>query len=155
MKTLTLTTSTHAFAYGVYGKQAAFGLFLMLGATVRSLQDFIFVPVIGLLLFAGGLIGLFAIEATHRQANPEPGLRLEAVAVFWLGLTNAGLAVALWASFGPFAAVIALTYVGGVALSCGARVWQIHKDRAKLRAALAQALPADDATLAEPPNIEN
>jgi hypothetical protein len=155
MKTLTLTTSTHAFAYGVYGKQAAFGLFLLLGATVKSLAAFVFVPIIGLSLLLGGLIGLFAITATHRRANPEPGLRLEAVAVLWLGITNALLAVSLAVMHGPFAAVIALTYVGGVALSCAGRVWQIRRDRAKLRAALLQAKPADDATLAEPPDITN
>lgn len=155
MKTLTLTTSTHSFAYGVYGKQAGFGLALLLGATVKSLAAFVFVPVIGLALLAGGLIGLFAITATHRMPNPEPGLRLEAVAVTILGLTNAALAVSLWAMYGPGAAVIALTYVGGVALSCAGRVWQIRRDRAKLRAALAQAKPADDATLAEPPDQQN
>lgn len=155
MKTLTLTTSTHAFAYGVYGKQAGFGLALLFGASVRSLAEFIFVPVVGLAMLLGGLIGLFAITATHRMANPEPGLRLEAVAVTILGLTNAGLAVSLWVMFGPHLGIIALTYVGGVALSCAGRVRQIRRDRGKLRAALERAQPADDATLAEPPDTTN
>jgi len=155
MNTLTLTTPTHAFAYGVYGKQAGFGLFLLLGATVRSLQEFVFVPVVGLALLLGGLTGLFAITVAQRMVNPEPGLRLESVAVIVLGLTNAGLALSVWITFGPGVAVMALTYVGGVALSCAGRVRQIRRDRARLRAALAQAQPADDATLAEPPNIEN
>lgn len=155
MKTLTLTTPTHAFAYGVYGKQAGFGLLLLLGATVRSLQAFVFVPVVGLALLLGGLIGLFAITATHRLANPEPGLRLESVAVIVLGLTNAALAYSLWHMYGAGTAMIALTYVGGVALSCAGRVRQIRRDLKKLRASLAQAQPADDATLAEPPDKEN
>jgi hypothetical protein len=155
MKTLTLTTPTHAFAYGVYGKQAGFGLALLLGATVKSLAAFVFVPVIGLALLLGGLIGLFAITVAHRDANPEPGLRLEAFAVAILGITNGALAVSLWVMYGPGVAVIALTYVGGVALSCWGRVRQINRDRTRLRASLKQAQPADDSTLAEPPNIEN
>lgn len=155
MNTLTLTTPTHAFAYGVYGKQAAFGLFLLLGATVKALAAFVFVPVIGLALLAGGLTGLFAITATHRMANPEPGLRLEAVAVVILGITNAGLALSVWLMYGSGLAVMSLTYVVGVALSCAGRVRQIRRDRARLRASLQQAQPADDATLAEPPDTTN
>jgi hypothetical protein len=145
-----LTSSTHAFAYGVYGKQAGFGLALLLGAAVKSLSAFVFVPVVGLAMLVGGLVGLFAITATHRMANPDPGLRLEAVAVAILGLTNAALAVSLWIMYGPHLGIIALTYVGGVALSCAGRVKQIRRDRKRLRAALLQALQAD-ATLAEPP----
>jgi hypothetical protein len=155
MNTLTLTTPTHAFAYGVYGKQAGFGLALLLGATVKSLAAFVFVPVVGLALLLGGLTGLFAITVAQRRANPDPGLRLEAVAVLVLGITNFGLAVSLAVMYGPFAAIIGLTYVMGVALSCAGRVKQIRNDRARLRASLLHARPADDATLAEPPDTNN
>lgn len=152
MKTLALTTPTHAFAYGVYGKQAGFGLLLLLGATVKAAQAFIFVPVIGATLLLGGLIGLFAITVTPRIGNPGNGLRLECVAVLWLGITNGLLALTLLLHYGLFTAAIAVTYVGGVALSCGFRVRQIRRDLARLRASLEQAQPADDATLAEPPD---
>jgi hypothetical protein len=155
MRTLTLTTSTHAFAFSTYGTQALFGLFLLLGANVKSLAAFLFVPIIGLALLAAGLTGLFAIIATHRAANPEPGLRLELVAVVGLGLTNLTLAVSLLVMYGPITSVISLSYVLGVSGSCAFRVWQIQRDRKKLRAALLLARPADDATLAEPPIIEN
>jgi hypothetical protein len=154
MKTLTLTTPTHAFAFSTYATQAMFGLFLLAGATVRSLSAFVFVPVIGFALFAAGATGLFAIIRTHRMANPEPGMRLEVVAAAGLGLTNFALMVSLVIMYGPLgAATISLTYVLGVSASCAFRVWQIQIDRRKLRAALALAQPADDATLAEPPDI--
>ena len=153
MKTLTLTTSTHAFAFSTYGTQAMFGLFLLAGATVKALAAFLFVPVIGFALLAAGVTGLFAIVATHRRASPEPGLRLEMVAAAGLGLTNLFLAASLLVMYG-LGSTLGLTYVLGVATSCAFRVWQIQKDRKKLRAALIQARPADDATLAEPPDIE-
>jgi hypothetical protein len=155
MKTLTLTTSTHAFAFSTYGTQALFGLLLLLGATVKSLAAFLFVPIIGFALLAAGVTGLFAIIATHREPNPEPGLRLELVAACGLGLTNLALAISLLIMYPPAQAVIALSYVLGVSGSCAFRVWQIQRDRKKLRAALLQARAADDATLAEPPIIEN
>lgn len=156
MKTLTLTTPTHAFAFSTYATQAMFGLFLLFGATVRSLSAFLFVPIVGFTLLAAGLTGLFAIIRTHRMANPEPGMRLERVAAIGLGLSNFVLMVSLMVMYGPFgAATISLVYVLGVSLSCAFRVWQIQVDRNRLRAALALARRADDATLAEPPIIEN
>lgn len=156
MKALTLTTPTHAFAFSTYATQAMFGLFLLFGATVKSLSAFLFAPIVGFALLAAGLTGLIAIIGTHRAANPEPGMRLERVAAIGLGLANFVLMVSLLIMYGPFgAATISLVYVLGVSLSCAFRVWQIQRDRKRLRAALALAQPADDATLAEPPDIQN
>lgn len=156
MKALTLTSSTHAFAYGTYGTQAAFGLIMMLGlVSVKAMAALLFVPVIGLILFLSGAVGLVAITAAHRMVNPDPGLRLEAYAAFGLGLTNLFFFIALTVMYGPTVGLTAQAYVFGGAASCGFRMWQIWRDRKRLRAALLLARQADDATLAEPPIKDN
>lgn len=156
MKPLQLTSTTHAFAYGVYSKQTGFGICLLLGfASVRALADLMFVPIIGLALFLGGATGLYAITTAARAPNPEPGLRLERVAAYVIGVTNFFLACALFWKYGFTAGALAQIYVLGVAIPCGFRIRQIQHDRRKLRAALSQARPADDATLAEPPGDDH
>ncbi|WNN95977.1 hypothetical protein SEA_HIRKO_25 [Arthrobacter phage Hirko] len=155
MKPLTLTSSTHAFAYSTYGIQAGFGLVMLVGGVkVSALSAFLLLPVIGLILLASGLIGLFAITAAHRRVNPDPGLRLELVAAWGLGVTNLFFAVSLLYMYGLEKGLTTQIYVLGGAVSCGFRLWQIRRDRIRLREALAQARQADDATLAEPPTAD-
>jgi len=153
MKPLQLTSSTHAFAYSVYGKQAGFGALILAGVvTVKALSALVFLPVIGAAFLFAGLVGLYAIRAASKAPNPEPGLRLERVACWVLLLVNLSLSVSLLLAYGLSSALFAQVYVLGVAFGCAGRIRQIKHDRARLRAALTQARPADDATLAEPPN---
>lgn len=152
MKPLSLTSSTHAFAYSTYGIQAGFGLVILCGGVkVQALSALLFIPVVGLVLFLSGLAGLFAITAAHRAANPDGGLRLEAVAAWGLGAMNLFFAVALFIMYGADKGLTTQIYVLGGAVACGFRIKQIRSDRKRLREALALARQADDATLAEPP----
>lgn len=153
MKPLQLTSSTHAFAYSVYGKAAGFGVLIIAGAvTVKALAALVFLPVIGAAFLAAGLTGLYAIRVASTSPNPDSGLRLERVACWVLMLVNLALSLSLFIAYGLSAALFAQVYVLGVAAGCAGRVRQIKRDRARLRAALNQGRPADDATLAEPPN---
>jgi hypothetical protein len=156
VKPLQLTSSTHAFAYSVYGKAAGFGALILAGfVSVKALSALIFLPVIGVAFLAAGLVGLYAIRAASKAVNPDSGLRLERIACWVLFLVNAALSLSLFVAYGVSAALFAQVYVLGVAAGCLGRIKQIRHDRRKLRAALSQARPADDATLAEPPNDDN
>lgn len=153
MKPLQLTSSTHAFAYGVYGKSAGFGALMIAGAvSVKAASALIFLPVIGVAFLFAGLTGLYAIRVSATAANPDSGLRLERVACWVLMAVNLALSASLFIAYGLSAGLFGQVYVLGVAFSCMGRIKQIRHDRARLRAALTQGRPADDATLAEPPN---
>jgi hypothetical protein len=153
VKPLQLTSATHAFAYGVYGKAAGFGALMLAGAvTVKAMSAIIFLPVIGVAFLFAGLIGLYAIRVSSTSPNPDSGLRLERVALWVLMLVNLFLSASLFIAYGIGAGLFGQVYVLGVALSCAGRIRQIKRDRARLRAALDHARPADDATLAEPRN---
>jgi hypothetical protein len=156
VKPLQLTSSTHAFAYGVYGKAAGFGALMLAGAvTVKAMSAIIFLPVIGAAFLFAGLVGLYSIRVTAKAANPDSGLRLERVALWVLMLVNLFLSVSLLIAYGIGSGLFAQVYVLGVAGSCAGRIRQIKRDRRKLRAALEHARPADDATLAEPRNNDD
>jgi hypothetical protein len=153
MKPLQLTSSTHAFAYGVYGKAAGFGALMVAGfVSVKAAAALVFLPVIGVAFLFAGLTGLYAIRAASKDPNPDSGLRLERIACAVLMVVNLFLSISLVIAYGLSAGLFAQVYVLGVAASCAGRIKQIRHDRARLRAALHQARPADDATLAEPPN---
>jgi len=156
MKPLQLTSSTHAFAYGVYGKAAGFGALMLAGAvSVKAAAALVFLPVIGAAFLLAGLVGLYAIRVSSKSPNPDSGLRLERVALWVLMIVNLFLSVSLLIAYGLGSGLFAQVYVLGVAASCAGRIRQIRHDRARLRAALDQGRPADDATLAEPPNDNN
>lgn len=153
MKPLQLTSPTHAFAYSVYGKAAGFGALMVAGAvTVKAMSAIVFLPVIGAAFLFAGLTGLYAIRDASRAPNPDPGLRLERVACWVLLLANAAISASLFIAYGISSALFAQVYVLGVAFGCWARIRQIKRDRTRLRASLDMGRPADDATLAEPPN---
>jgi hypothetical protein len=152
MKPLQLTSSTHAFAYGVYSKAAGFGVLILAGAvTVKAMSAILFLPVIGVAFLAAGVVGLYSIRVASTSPNPDSGLRLERVACWVLMIVNFTLSLSLFIAYGLSAALFGQVYVLGVAFSCLGRIRQIKRDRARLRAALHQGRPADDATLAEPP----
>ena len=156
MKTLLLTSSTHAFAYSTYGTQAAFGLVIIIGGvSIQPLSALLFLPVVGVVLFFAGLAGLYAITITHRDPNPAPGLRIEARAAWGVLAMNLVFAASLVAAYGLGRGVATLIYVLGIAVACGFRLWQIRRDCKNLKAALEHPRQADDATLAEPPTTEH
>lgn len=155
MKPLQLTSPTHAFARGVYGKAAGFGVLIIAGAvTVKAMSALVFLPVIGVAFLFAGLVGLYAIRSASTNPNPDPGLRLERVACWVLLLVNAFISFALFIAYGVGNALFAQVYVLGVAFSCWGRIRQIKRDRDRLHASLNMGRPADDATLAEPPDAE-
>jgi len=156
MKPLQLTSSTHAFAWSVYGKAAGFGVLIIAGAvTLKAMSALLFLPVIGVAFLFAGLTGLYAIRSAAKDPNPDSGLRLERVACWVLMLVNLSLSASLFIAYGLSAGLFAQVYVLGVAFGCWGRIKQIKHDRVRLRAALSQARPADDATLAEPPNDDS
>jgi hypothetical protein len=156
VKPLQLTSSTHAFAYSVYGKAAGFGALMVAGAvSVKAMAAIIFLPVFGLAFLIEGLVGLYAIRAASTSPNPDSGLRLERVACWVLLLVNGFLSVSLFIAYGIGAGLFGQVYVIGVAAGFWFRLRQIQRDRARLHAALNHARPADDATLAEPRNNDD
>lgn len=153
VKPLQLTSSTHAFAVGVYAKSAGFGFLMLVGSvSVKAASAIIFLPVIGAAFLFAGLVGLYAIRVASKAPNPDEGLRLERVALWVLMLVNLFLSVSLLIAYGLGGGLFAQVYVLGVAGSCAGRIRQIKRDRRRLAAALNHARPADDATLAEPRN---
>lgn len=156
MKPLQLTSPTHAFAYGVYGKSAGFGALMVAGAVgLKAASTLIFLPVIGAAFLFAGLAGIYAIRDAARSANPDPGLRLERVACWVLMIVNVFLSASLFIAYGIGAGLFGQVYVLGVAFSCAGRIRQIKRDRDRLHVSLNVGRAADDATLAEPPTDDN
>lgn len=150
-KPLTLTSSTHAFAYATYGKQTALGILLALGVVAsESLDKLVVLPALGIIMFGAGAVGLYSIGRAPRLANPEPAMRLEMFACIAMAAINTFFVTALFLLWPGATAATTKVYVAGVATGCLVRVWQLNRDRKRLRKALRMPLPADANTLADP-----
>jgi hypothetical protein len=149
-RALRITTTTHAFAYATYGQQAGLGLLMVLGlARARSLEEFMFLPVFGIVMFVSGAVGFYAITAARKEGNPDAPLRLEMFAAYGMAVVNLLFSVTLLVMFGFERGFTAHVYVLAVGFGCILRIRQIRRDRRRLRAALEQLQIADNA-LAEP-----